>query len=287
MQEVAQIFRSGRLLIRRDHKLLFVCGGPTNEKNHRSAFLQYSAENLPDYKIFLAESSFSDIRADGDHNFINISDLERFICDVADFVLIFPESAGSFAEVGYFSAFDDLSAKTLVANQIGHQADPSFLNLGPIHKINQKSQFGQTVYVVCDGNEPDFEPIKGVLGSAGHKKSYRIEGDEIENAGLKQKFYIAIHLFSVFPILHPVELSILFKNIFGKSNYSEVRYIVSVLASAKYITRGEDEPLFFANVSDFTLAEIEGISTDEIKAKILSVYQRDASHLLELRAQNA
>ncbi len=287
MSEVAQTLRSGKLLIRRDHKLLFVCGGPTDKENHRSAFLKFSEKNLPDYRIFLAENSFDDLRADGNNNYIDIAEVEKFICDIADFVLIFPESIGSYAEVGYFSAFAELSAKTLIANHIDFQAAPSFLNRGPIYKINRQSQFGQTVHITLVNGEPNFSAIGTILGDVKPKRSYRINPNEIESAGLKEKFYIAIHLFSIFPILHPVELSIIFKNIFGKSTYGEIRNIVSVLASSGCISRVEDDEFFFIGDNKFTMVQVDGPSLDKIKADILNTYQKHAPNLLELRESAA
>src|SRR5205085_6035908 len=96
--------------------LLFVCGGPAEPGAHsaRRRFLDYAADALPNVRVFLAEAAAKDITDYDEPRFLNLAQFEQFISTFADCVLLFAESAGSLAEIGFFAAHIGILRKLLV-----------------------------------------------------------------------------------------------------------------------------------------------------------------------------
>lgn len=105
----------------------FVCGasGPLaydGQPSLRAAFLEFLKNNSSiAIQPIVAEIALEEIAKEPDEPNENLSDFERLIAKSVDSVLIFPESPGSFAELGLFSAVDELAIKTLVASRNEHQ----------------------------------------------------------------------------------------------------------------------------------------------------------------------
>jgi hypothetical protein len=117
----------------------------------RRQFVDWARTALPDFVVVLAESAFRETLFHDPPEFINLSKFETLVAEISDCVLIFPESAGSFAEVGYFSMVDGVSQKVLIANDLKFQAEESFANLGPISTFNETSWLRPAIHVVTGG----------------------------------------------------------------------------------------------------------------------------------------
>lgn len=61
-------------------------------------------------------------------------------------LIIIVESVGTFCELGAFSFSKDLVDKLYIINDEQHREDKSFINRGPIRKIND-SRSGETKYI--------------------------------------------------------------------------------------------------------------------------------------------
>jgi hypothetical protein len=127
---------------------VFVCGGKigNGETSLRQQFIQWAEHNLPNFICLLAEDALKDGFVVGRRKFIDLARFESVIAGIADCVLIFPESPGSFAETGFFSNSKKIRDKTLVINPIDKQKD-SFLNMGPIHTIDRFSFLSQQSFL--------------------------------------------------------------------------------------------------------------------------------------------
>ena len=131
-------FGKAAFRVDRRRPLTFICGG----NNHngvealRHQFLKKI--NTPTRRILavLSEQAFP-------HQLIerNLQKFEEFLARTADCVLIFVESAGSFAETGLFSALPEIVKKTFVVNTREESGKVSFLNLGPIKLIRKTTMF--------------------------------------------------------------------------------------------------------------------------------------------------
>jgi hypothetical protein len=126
----------------RSRPIVFVCGSRNSNGNValRHQFLN-EIDKLPRRIIpVLAEKSYP-------HQLIerNILKFEQFIASAANCVLIFVESAGSFAETGLFAGLSMIAKKTFVINTRAEATEESFLNLGPIKLIRKESNFDAVV----------------------------------------------------------------------------------------------------------------------------------------------
>lgn len=120
--EVGRIFRERPVYRRKDRPVVFLCGGPTAARSRymRRHFLDWSRDNLPTVVCLLAEDAFKHTALYNPPEPFNLSDFEQVVGEIADCILIFPESEGSFAELGLFSNVSAIRKKLLVANAIEH-----------------------------------------------------------------------------------------------------------------------------------------------------------------------
>ena len=145
-KEARDVFQSIEIYRYRDQHFIFVCGGSTKKysRSLRKRFLKFAAINLKQYRFFLAEDATKDLTQYDDYKFVNIASYETLIADISHCILIIPESAGSIAETGYFSNNNNALKKILIVNDTMKQKD-SFINLGPINKIERHSIFQPTI----------------------------------------------------------------------------------------------------------------------------------------------
>ena len=149
LEEVGNVFKAEKVFERKNRHIVFVCGGSSTPGSNtlRSRFLAYARENLPNAIIVLAEDAYKEGSTSG-LQFIDLGIFEELIAGVSDCVVIFPESVGSYAELGYFAkAKNEILQKLLIVNLHAEHARDSFLNLGPIHSINRKSGLRPTIAI--------------------------------------------------------------------------------------------------------------------------------------------
>lgn len=127
---------------------IFLCGAEDSaeKKSQRTIFLDYFIKNNEnDNIIFIKAEEFFKIRKKFKDD-ENLLDLENYISSICDCILLFIESPGSLAELGAFSNKDDIVTKMLVVNDNKFQNIVSFVNDGPISRINKKSKYGPAIY---------------------------------------------------------------------------------------------------------------------------------------------
>jgi len=144
-----EVFKEKRVYYRQGRFIMFVCGGELREggTSLRKQFVDWAEQNLPEFVCLLAEDALKDSFAGEGRSFVNLATFESILADVADCVLIFPESPGSFADTGFFANSKILRQKSLVINKLSHQTAESFLNLGPIDTISSFSFLKPTVLI--------------------------------------------------------------------------------------------------------------------------------------------
>lgn len=159
-EELSPAFGKAAFRVDRSRPLTFVCGG--NDCNGtlalRNQFLAHATQAPRAILPVLAERAFP-------HQLIerNLQLFERFLATTAECVLIFVESAGSFAETGLFAGSRKIRKKTFVINTREESRQVSFLNLGPIKLIRRHSLF-DTVYDL-DGRSVTSEDARSIVDS--------------------------------------------------------------------------------------------------------------------------
>ena len=117
---------------------VFLCGGRTQDSgpflSGRDYFNRYVKANEAKLaeRVKLAER----INDWFDHNtFSDLLELEAYMADFSDLIILFVESAGSIAELGAFATSDILQPKTLAILNSAHPLERTFIADGPVRRI--------------------------------------------------------------------------------------------------------------------------------------------------------
>ncbi|HIF9399212.1 TPA: retron St85 family effector protein [Photobacterium damselae] len=145
---------------------VFLCGGAVgNEDNGRSKMAKIFKEHSK-YELLYPEDIFDDLLAGpGQHSLLH---LENILADCVDAIVIFPESPGSFAEIGAFSNNPRLAKKLIVLSDKNYKRNKSFINYGP-YRLIKESKTGAVIHL----NYKDLDDFN--LG----KKLYRNVNEKI------------------------------------------------------------------------------------------------------------
>lgn len=228
-------------------KFVFLCGANKTVaeiSERRLALIEFSKVHLPHTHFFLAEKMFSTLKEEGHKG--NILDVENLISDFSDFILIILESPSAFTELGAFS-HDKLRNKLVVINNSLFQHEQSFINLGPIKAIEERSGLDRIIYYkMSDDGVYNRDAIGGTF-----KQIYELFKDPIKstasaidlealnpakNFDKKSAMFIHDLIYLSGPLLHR-ELIELLKLIFGKGNYNKTTHLLAILSSFESIER--------------------------------------------------
>lgn len=274
LEETKRIFQEKDIFFSLNKHIVFVCGG-TKRTSFRKKFLTYTKNYPSELHIFLADDAVNDLLSTSNPEFINLADFEELIAEIFDSILIFPESPGSFAELGYFSKVESLQKKCLVVNEIQFQMD-SFINLGPISLIDSKSDYRPTVYI--DKKTPDFKQVvKRLLRF--HEK--RIQRDRYryrnyKEINIKEKFATVLELIRIFLVVNIDGLEKCFKVVFGRADPKELKRFISILLAGKYIKRVGSGKEYYCLIRGVkTLLEYDHVDIEELSARVNLYYKNN------------
>jgi hypothetical protein len=269
---------------RRKKFILFVCGGPLDplpgeNPSLRRQFRDWSERELTDFIVVLAEEAFNQTRSYRLTRAVNLARFEAVIGQVADVVVIFPESPGSYSEVGFFSNSHAIPAKTIVANDKFYRAEPSFLNFGPLRSIDAKSIFSPRIDVSTADPTEDFGVIKKKLNDWRiHQKRQRFTYAPYKQLDLKERLSVVLELLHLLRLVTLKDLRYAVKQTFGPASLDSVGQILAVLKGAGYVTEVDDR--FALAKHRETLLEFDVVSKKEqLIARVTEYYQ---SHRPEL-----
>ena len=89
-----------------------------------------------------------------------------------------------------------------------------------------------------------------------------------------EKLFVILEIINVFRILALPEIAEIVGTIFSQPAPKELRYLLSILVTAGYVTRkGSDEEYFASTDPPHTFFEYEGAEIDTIKIALLDYYQ--------------
>ena len=228
-------------------KFVFLCGAnktPTEISERRQALIEFSKKHLPHTHFFLAEKMFSTLKDEGHKG--NILDVENLISDFSDYILIVLESPSAFAELGAFS-HEKLRSKLVVINSTDYKKEESFINLGPIKAIEEKSGKERIVYYKMrqdgvqnrDAIGDTFSQIYELFKERTKSTRKAVSLDTLNPANnFDKKTAMFIHdlIYLSGPILHKELIEIL-KLIFGYANFNKVTHLLAILSSFESIER--------------------------------------------------
>lgn len=275
-KNISKIFKKKSIFQKKDRHIIFVCGGPVrlHSRSLRNKFIKYQKKYLKEFRIFIAEVAAEDISIDDVPEFYNIADFESFFANFADCVLIFPESAGSISEISYFSKDKEIARNILIANDITKQYD-SFINLGPIDKIDKISIFKP--HILIDSNSPNFDTINERLKLRLPRiKSKRFRFRIFSNLNPKEKLYVIFQIIYIFKVMTIDGIFCCISEIFkGNVDRSGIKKILSFLVALKYIKRVKQDSAYFTpnrNIEPFL--EFRNYDVSDLQVMAIAYFRK-------------
>jgi hypothetical protein len=259
LKRVAEIFRSDNTYILRDSNIVFVCGGPIDKPTMRKRFLEYGSEHLNHLRLFLAENAEADYVTNTEAELLDVGKFEEIIAEISDCLIIFPESAGSYAELGYFSRNEELRKKILVVNDVDLQGQDSFIRRGPIHSIDAVSKF-KTEIQVAYRDDANFGLVKErlerrIVG----KKRKKFAFTKFPDLTSRITFFAIFEIIRLFEVMSLEAVEYAFRSIFTHVNTSLLKQLLSILVAAKLVRRdGSDQEYFCINRKAKPFMQFEG-----------------------------
>jgi hypothetical protein len=281
LERVSQLFRSDEAYILRDSNILFVCGGPmvcsnnTSLPSMRSRFFAYAKTELMNLRMFLAEDAEKDYVTHDDPEFHNVAKFEEIIGDVCDCLVIFPESPGSFAEIGYFAKNKRLTKKILVAHKADLQGEDSFILRGPIQIIDSDSHFAPTLQIDY-GDHANFLPIKQRIEKRiTGKKRKKFEFVNYSSMTTRQRFFCIFEILRFFQVMTFIQIKYAFKSIFEHARQSDIKNLLSILVAADLVRRrGRDHQYFCINRHAKAFMEFDEFDDALFRLEVIDFYNR-------------
>jgi len=238
----------------------------------RAQFLEYAKTSLDKYQIILAENIAREIKENQVTEWEDIATFENQLSKLAGCVIIFPESPGSFAELGYFSNSPEVNQKTLVVNCLSKQKD-SFITIGPVNLIDKKSKFQTTIYTVRQENSWNFDNVKMRIEDRLDRTKRFHMPFLYKDASFKEQMFLTLKTIRIFPLLDRSNLIKVMSELFGNGPYYEnLPYHLATLSSCNYI-RITERGLFFPNLEIDELLEIDSLDEEKARLEILEFYQ--------------
>lgn len=143
---------STKYRFRRLAPVVFLCGGL--QRPARATLRDYLEKHMRDLSLFYAEDVWKHIAAQSE---LSALEMEEYLAQLADMLIILVESAGTFTELGAFSVVESLRHKLLPILDISYQKDNSFIATGPVQWIDSDSKFQPAIYV-------DLEKVLTAVG---------------------------------------------------------------------------------------------------------------------------
>jgi len=252
-EKLIRYFSRGDLFFARDTHLCFVCGAAgdtlpgTGEPSLRALFVDHVAGRAAsNITCVRAETAATELLRQIDERGQNISAFERTIAETVDSVLIFPESPGSFAELGYFSAHDQIARTCLVAVRTKHQAN-SFITLGPVHAISRLSMFSPIPIALADPPEAQMgQIVERLLGDSTTKRTYRqrFQRQTWKEYDSRQQLALIDEIVDLIGAVTEVDLQHTIQRIFDQYDVSKLRLQLSILVATGRVVRNDDGDIF-------------------------------------------
>ncbi|MCO6358225.1 retron St85 family effector protein [Roseivirga pacifica] len=270
-----QVVKTGKILFDKDNQIVFLFGAKPDPDNKgcRQEFHEYSEKHLSHYKMLLSEDFFN-VFDNGER--LDLLTIESQLAAYTDCVLIFLESAGSLAELGAFSLHDELAKITLVVNNSIHQQVDSFINLGPLKRVEKKSKFGGAIYGDFSNILLSVNEIEKRLKGGMKKRSYAVNISSFENledrANRRFKMLFISDLINLLGPIRKKELIYVLKYVFD-ADYINIDFELSLLESLK-LTKSDKEFIVRGDSDEFYFFKYKGLQLVKLRSGVVNHFAK-------------
>ncbi len=141
-ERLIRYLRSDKYRFRALEPVVFLCGAANSAP--RDALRDYLRRHFPEISLFYAEQVWMRIVPSAGANAL---EMEDYLGQLADILVIIVESPGTFTELGAFSLSEPLRKKLLPILDSRFRNPNSFIETGPAQWIGQDSLFRPPIYV--------------------------------------------------------------------------------------------------------------------------------------------
>jgi hypothetical protein len=235
---------------------LFLCGA--NQFNNdiserRKAIKIFVEKYFTDWHIVIAEKVFNAmVNIKG----INSLDIEHYITEFSDFVLIILESESAFTELGAFS-HNTLRKKVLIVNNSDYIDSLSFINTGPIKAIINSSSINNLMYYCMretsksklDGIGEIFPALSTNLKTVNNKSKVSFRDLYSSNTISKVSLFFIHDLIYIYYGITRSELVNILISIFGNNDFKNISLYLAILEGVQLIRCKsiQNERYYFSN----------------------------------------
>ena len=148
LEHIAKVVKEEIFVPRNQRNVtVFLCGADITNRDTARSKMATVFSNYPRYELLYPEDLFDDLLAgQGQHSLLK---LENLLAESVDAIVLFPESPGSFAEIGAFSNNESLAQKMIVLSNRKYKSDKSFINYGP-YRLVRDSGTGKVLHINYD-----------------------------------------------------------------------------------------------------------------------------------------
>jgi hypothetical protein len=274
VKELQKCLSENKLFLSKDAYIVFVCGANVSENKHsaRSRFIEYGKKYLNGIDFFIAEDFFSKVSDKDEYDLLSI---ENTIAQFSDCILIFLESASAIAELGAFSNNDKLAGIILAINDKVHVETPSFINFGPLAKLNKISVFKPVIYTNMDTVLDSSSCIRKKIEDHKRKRNIKIEYTSLvdfKKMESKRRMLFVLDIITLFQPVSIHDIIEILKVLLGEGYYN-FSTDLNMLKTLDYIQ--ERKGFFYRSGMDMKTYYIyKGIDLEKLRAKILLFYNK-------------
>jgi hypothetical protein len=224
------------------NSFVFLCGANNGEKGpsaRRKALIEFANKHIKQSHFFLAEKVFSNLEKHGHKS--NALDIEHWLTEIADRVIIILESPSAFTELGAFS-HKELREKIIVINDKKFEKENSFINLGPIKAIKDKRPKNILTYNMSPKGISDLDGIGEIfpfiidLIPQYTKTNNKYLKDELVPSVFNKRTVQFVHdLILIFAPLTTKEIIEVLNTVFGEQSYKKLNAVLSFLEAVDFI----------------------------------------------------
>jgi len=234
-------FAKNSVYLNTDSSIVFLCGKKISETSPsaRQFLLEYSQKFLTEYIFFLAEDFFDAYNLPSSKDLLSI---EHGLTSYSDCIIIVLESESAFAELGAFSIVDDIAKNLIIINDKKYALEESFINLGPIKKINRISKFGKIISTDLATITLSAKELNDKLKKIKRSNRKRIKisnAEDFNGIGGKEKLLLLLDLINIFEPISSSELVDLLKEILGEGSF-EIQFDMGLLSALKLVSKFEN-----------------------------------------------
>lgn len=274
---------TNRIMLNADSRIVFICGAKINSetKNGRSLLFNYAKKYYKKFQFLLAEDFFK-VFGDNDKN--DLLSIEDKLSKYSDCIIMILESESVLAELGAFAINDELAKIMLVINDKQFSNCGSFIELGPLKKINQLSLFKPVIECSFDKilfSEGEIFSRLNKVGRKNKKHVCLITYNNFKNLEAKIQLLFISDLIALFEPVSLRELIDILKNIWDTEEKIDINFELSLLEALEYIHKNGSYYLFSNQKENlfFTFPYKEQL---RIKTILIRFYQKYTQNKLAL-----